>query len=179
MKKIKINLFDNKSIENSIKEVKKIRNNFSKKCVRYVEELSKAGIIVSKQNAGNYGKYISYSTEIEKTKDGIKGIMALTNTGMIESHWLNKDGEQIAILNPLLFAEFGAGNYAENPLDVEGVGQGTFPGQTHAYEPGWYYKDLNGIWHYSRGVRPTQPILKARQEMIDNAISIGKKVFGE
>ena len=109
--------------------------------------------------------------------------MAATNTGIIKSQWLQKDGSvSEADVSPILMAEFGSGLRANNAKGKQmdpPMGTGTFPDQTHAEDPnGWWYKDLNEVWHHSYGVTPTMPVWKAYMEMYDLIESTAKEVFG-
>ena len=54
----------------------------------------------------------------------------------------------------------------------------SFPGQTHAFEDGWYYPDENGEWHYTHGTKATMPMYNASTEMLLNIRKIAREVFG-
>ena len=83
----------------------------------------------------------------------------------------------------ILFLEFGSGiTYNEgegNPLASElGYGVGTYPGQTHAYDPnGWWYQDDNGEWKHSFGIKADMPMYKASRAMRDNLSKVAREVF--
>ena len=85
------------------------------------------------------------------------------------------------MLSPILLAEFGSATYAEVLFDVEGVGQGTFPGQTHAFEDSWWYKEWDengkGEWKRGRGVTPTHPMYHAKMKMYEQIYNVARKVF--
>lgn len=164
-------------IQAVIKEVKAYQNELNQKCEVFVRRLSESGIQTAKGNAGDYGKYIYFSAEFEPNKDGCKAIMFATNTGIITSEWQTKEGVKTADVSPLLMVEFGSGLKAKNPAGVPGVGTGTFPGGTHGNEPGWWYMDLNDVWHYSTGVEPHMPMFKAAQTMRQKIISVAREVF--
>ena len=66
---------------------------------------------------------------------------------------------------------------AENPANIPGVGTGTFPGGKHGSEPGWYYMDLEGNWHYSTGVSPKMPMYYTGKELSEKVVAIAKEVF--
>ena len=77
-----------------------------------------------------------------------------------------------AVVDPLLMAEFGSGQFA-----VEGH-RGTFPNQKHAFDPnGWYWRDLSGELHHSRGITPTRPLYKAKEEMTQQIREVAERVF--
>ena len=151
------------------------------KIQRYVEELANEGIIVSKQNVGGFGKYIMFSVQTEIQKDGCKALLLATETGVITSTW-NRYGEIVsADVSPLLMAEFGSGSGAENPMNVPGVGQGTFPSETaqqNAFnKEGWYWMDLDGNWNYSKGITAKMPMYKASLKIQEIVISKAREVF--
>lgn len=83
----------------------------------------------------------------------------------------------------ILFLEFGAGitynQGNENPkADELGYGVGTYPNQTHAYDPdGWWYQDESGKWKHTYGTKAVMPMYKASQAMAENAVKIAKEVF--
>ena len=178
-KVLKANIFSPSSIQELQKQLGNYKESLNDKCERCVRELAESGISVAKQNVGSYGKYITFSVKAEQNQNGCKVVLVASNTGIIKSEWRTQDGVKTADVSPLLMAEFGSGMKAENPMNVPGVGQGTFPGGTHGNDPsGWWWMDLNGEWHHSRGVTPTMPMYHASLEMIAKVQSVAKRVFG-
>lgn len=169
-----------KEIKAAQKQLRDYQKEIARKCEKFAKQLCDAGILVATQNAGSYGKYITFYSDITSQGSGIKAVLIATNTGLLKSEWRTRDGVKSVDVSPLLMAEFGSGLKADNPRAGEfGMGTGTFPGQTHAGDPeGWWYMDLNGEWHHSYGVTPTMPMCKASQEMIKNVRRIAKEVFG-
>lgn len=148
------------------------------KCKELVIRLANEGITVGKQNVGGFGKYITFSMQTNPYKDGCKAIMLASENGKIISSWQTKDGIKTAEISPLLMAEFGSGWGAENPMKIEGVGQGTFPNQTHAFDrEGWYWIDLEGNLNHSYGITAKMPMYKASQKIIEIAVKTAKEVF--
>lgn len=140
------------------------------------------GVSVANQNLGNFGKYIQLTQRVDRNQYGCDAVMVATNTGIIHSTWVTKEGEKSADVSPLLMCEFGSGMYAENPKGVAGVGQGTFPNQTHAGDAnGWWWATDDGsgklTWHHSNGVRPSAPMYKAFEHMLLVATSTAQRVF--
>ena len=159
------------------------RNGLPDKCRKLVTKLSLLGIRTAQQNVGKFGKYIVFSMGI---RDGFqrgarcKGVLVATNNGIIRSEWLQKDGSvSTADVSPLLMVEFGSGLRADNTRAREfGMGTGTFPGQTHAEDPGgWWYMDLDGKWHHSRGIEPSRPMFEAAKEMYNAIQRTASDVF--
>ena len=67
----------------------------------------------------------------------------------------------------------------KNPMNVLGVGTGTFPGGTHGADPeGWWYMDLDGVWHHSYGMTPKMPMYHASLAIMSNVQRVAKEVFG-
>ena len=146
--------------------------------LRYVTELAKEGVVVGQQNVGGFGKYITFSIQTDVTKDGCRALMLASETGKIISSWQTADGIKTAEVSPLLMAEFGSGWGAENPMNVPGVGQGTFPGQSHSFDKeGWYWMDLDGNWNYSKGITAKMPMYKASQHIQAIAKRKAREVF--
>ena len=86
---------------------------------------------------------------------------------------------QTAEVNVLAMAEFGSGKLAKVLFDIGGVGRGTFPGQTHAFDDeGWSWKEIGtDRWHHSVGVEPTHPMYNAYIHMLEQIDAIAQEVF--
>lgn len=149
------------------------------KCEIFVKKLADEGIMVGKQNVGGFGKYITFSMKTEPRKDGCKAIMIASENGKIISSWQTKDGIKTAEVSGLLMAEFGSGRGAKNPMDIPGVGQGTFPNQSHAFDKeGWYWIDLDGNLNHSYGITAKMPMYKATLKIKEIVSAVAKEVFG-
>lgn len=166
-----------KGINKLKRQLKQYRDvTLPKKIERYVSELLKLGVNVAQTNINEspLGKYVTLTTNISSDKMGCKGILIAIGE--------NKESEGREPFNTLLAIEFGAGihyNFSENPKSEEmGFGVGTFPGQVHAFEDGWYYWDENASkWRYTHGVKATMPMYNADIEIIAKAVSIAKEIF--
>lgn len=146
---------------------------------QYVTALAQEGISVGKQNVGGFGKYITFSIKTEMDKDGCKALMLASENGKIISTWKSYGEIKTAEVSPLLMAEFGSGLGAENPMQIPGVGQGTFPGQTHAFDKeGWYWIDEDDNLNYSKGITAKMPMYKASIRIQEIAIKKAKEIFG-
>lgn len=166
-----------KSLQKQLEDYKK---DLVSKCQEYVRRLAEIGIETAKHNTGNFGHYITFSVKTEPNKDGCTALMIATETGKIVSRWQTKDGIKSADVSPLLMVEFGSGWRAENPMDVPGVGQGTFPDQSHAFDKeGWYWKDLDGNLQHSYGITPKMPMYNAYLAMEQKIFETAKDVFGK
>lgn len=88
----------------------------------------------------------------------------------------------IATGNAVLFIEFGAGYYlGYGHPEPMGYGVGTYPGQTHAFDPkGWYLpkavQEETGIKH-SIGNPPSMAMYNTVKELEDRLQEIASEVF--
>lgn len=166
-----------KEVRNAIKEIKEYQNSLTGKCEELCRRLSAEGIVIAQAHIGNsgFGKYVRLSSEITPEKAGCKAILIMEDSQKIVSKWQNQDGVQSKEISPALMLEFGAGLPAQNPANIPGVGTGTYG--THGNEPGWWYMDLQGEWHYSNGTSPKMPMYFAGKELRNKVLKIAKEVF--
>lgn len=178
-KTISMNCLSQSSIQNAIKQLRAYQDSLTYKCQMVAQKLAEKGIEVAKNNVGNFGHYILFSKKTEPVKFGCQEIILAEDLKKIISQWKTKDGEiQKAEVSPLLMVEFGSGFKANNPKDISGVGQGTFPNQTHAFDKeGWYWVDLDGKLNHSYGISPEMPMYKASLEIIREVEKAVKEVF--
>ncbi|MEI1255983.1 hypothetical protein V8Q34_14665 [Blautia sp. JLR.GB0024] len=168
-----------REIQNAIKEVEQYRGDLNRKTEELCRRLTAEGIIIANANIGSsgFGKYIHLGSEITPQQAGCKAVFYMENSSKIVSEWQALEGVKSAEVSPCLMLEFGAGMKAENPANIPGVGTGTFSGGTHGNEPGWYYMDLQGEWHYSSGTVPKMPMYFAGKELRDKVVAIARDVF--
>lgn len=178
-KTISMNCLSQSSIQNAIKQLRAYQDSLTYKCQMVAQKLDEKGIEVAKNNVGNFGHYILFSKKTESVKFGCQEIIFAEDLKKIISQWKTKDGEiHKAEVSPLLMVEFGSGFKANNPKDIPGVGQGTFPNQTHAFDKeGWYWVDLDGKLNHSYGISPEMPMYKASLEIIREVEKAVKEVF--
>lgn len=165
-------------IDRAIKELQSYQNSLDTKCQQLCERLCNEGIQIAQVHIGSsgFGKYIRLSSEITPEKAGCKAIFFMEDTQKIVSKWQNQDGVQSKEISPALMLCFGSGLKAKNPTDVPGVGAGSYG--EHGLEPnGWWYMDLNGVWHHSTGIEPKMPMYNAAKELKEKVVSIAKDVF--
>lgn len=178
MTMINIDLNSVSSVRSAVKQLKQYKKDLARKCETVVSRLSEIGIETAKLNCGEYGSAITFSKEITaKNQGGAIGRLVAVGTPAFRI----KGGELIT-MNPLLMAEFGSGFEAEVLDDVQGlnVGQGTFPDQTHAFDPrGWWYTDIEtGESVHSYGESPTHPMHSAMMGMLFEIDAVFREVFG-
>ena len=159
------------------KDIIKYQNALPNKARLLAERLAEMGVEVInvKIEESPLGKYVSVRTDISADKMGCKAI--LIATGQV------KQSEEYEPFSTLLAIEFGAGIY-HNPIanpnaEDFGLCVGTFPGQIHAFEDGWYFWDEEKQqWMYTHGVKATMPMYQASLEIQKNVVKIAKQIFG-
>lgn len=168
-----------REVQAAIKELKAYQNDLNRKCQLLCDKLCAEGIQVAQIHIGSSGfeKYIHLGSEISSEKAGCRAILYMEDTTKIKSEWQTKEGVRNAEISPVAMIEFGSGLKAENPANIPGVGTGTFPGGKHGSEPGWYYMDLEGNWHYSTGVSPKMPMYYVGKELREKVVDVAKEVF--
>ena len=177
MSEIVVNL-NTESIKDAIAQLKEVKARTMRSSQLAIMRLLEIGIRAAKENTAKYKDYISFYPVVGKEGDGYVGMLVANDMSKIISPW-KRGGEIVeAEVSPLLMAEFGSGWYANvAPIwsDLVGaVGQGTFPNQTHAFDPnGWQWEDENGVHYRSQGELALQPMYNAWQEMasaIENVV---------
>lgn len=165
------------SIRRLQESLRSYRTELEFKCQFLVSELAQVGARVAqaKLDESPLGRYVRLQVD---TKDGgAVAVAVLTATGDVFV------SEKYADFYSLLAVEFGAGIHY-NPTDPPhakefGFGVGTFPGQTHANEDGWYYWDDKAQeWRYTHGVKATMPMYSADMEIIQSVVKKAKEIFG-
>lgn len=181
---VHISLTKKGSLNNAIEFLENYTNSINYKTQLFIDKLLDDGISVGQANCGVYGDHIAFRKDFRYSEDGIDGIIIAMNTSMVRREWIRNDVIVSAEVNPILMAEFGSG-WLANVMQSDGyrgnelnVGQGTFPGGTHAFDPeGWYWVDTNGDKHHSIGERPTYPMYKASMAIIMQISKRAKEVF--
>lgn len=166
-----------KEIQNAIKEIKEYQNSLDGKCEELCRRLTAEGMQIAQAHIGSsgFGKYVRLTSEISLETAGCKALLIMSDSQKIVSKWQNQDGVQSKEISPALMLEFGAGLPAQNPANVPGVGTGTHG--EHGNEPGWWYMDLDGVWHHASGVSPKMPMYTAGKELRDKVVRIAREVF--
>ena len=146
------------------------------KCKELVLRLSQIGVNTAKIHVGEspLGKYVELKTDLIPGKSGCIAFVIATGQSM--------ESEGREPFNTLLAIEFGSGiyhNQQANPKSEKlGYGVGTFPGQIHAFEEGWYYWDEKSQeWRYTHGVKATMPMHNASVKIIESVRKIALDVF--
>lgn len=163
-----------KGIQSIIDQLQDYKQDLHRKTELLCKRLAEVGLTVAQTKIGEspLGKTISLRIDMEPSKAGCKAM--LIASGQTKSN-------DYGTVNTLLLVEFGAGvfyNPSDNPKAGEmGYGIGTFPGQIHAFEDGWYYWGEDEKWHYTRGVKATMPMYSASVAIREQVASIAKEVF--
>lgn len=164
---IDINLFDSRSLDKAIQEIRQYQNSLQRKVQIFIDRLAKEGlqVVQSTMESVPDEEKGSYYTEIVNTSNGDMIGAAIRLTG-----------------DKVLFIEFSAGitygtdNYPLSSGDRYGMG--TYPGKGHWNSPyGWWYVDEQGNKHHSYGNRAYMPMYHAEQAIILQLSHIAREVF--
>lgn len=154
-------------IDSLIQQIEQYRRELIHKCDILVQRLAQSGIPVINaciaRAKGDSDK--SHNTEVYLNSDGTIRKANLILTG-----------------GDILFIEFGAGIHynsgnAHPKAGKFGYGVGTYPGQTHAIDPGYWWYMEDGESHFSRGTQATMPMYNASLEIMRNVSEIANEVF--
>lgn len=164
-------------VRRAIEQLQQYQNELNRKCELLCRKLSAEGIAIAWVQIGSsgFGKYIRLSSEISSERAGCKAIIYMEDSQKIVSQWQTREGTQSKEISPALMLEFGAGLPAQNPANIPGVGTGTYG--THGNQPGWWYMDLEGAWHYATGVSPKMPMYNTGKELREKVMEIAEEVF--
>lgn len=160
---ITINLLDPESIAKAVREIDEYSQWVQQKADALAKRLAAYGLrqVRIGYNAAVYDQDKDIEVSVENRGDNTYAVVA-------EGH-------------DVLFLEFGSGiKYgAGHPLDSEfGYGPGTYPGQTHVPDPGyWWYTGKDGKSHYSVGNAPSMVMYLTANELRNELVSIAKEVF--
>lgn len=176
------------SIRQAQDAVKRYQGLLIYRCGELVNALADLGIQTAWARIGSadkgFGKYITFQKNVSGlvTRTGVECILVASNTGLITNRWYQADGSiKSADISPILMLEFGAGPIAGNPDAIKfHMGQGTFPGQTHAHDAnGWWYKNTkDDTWYHSYGYKASMPMQSAANKMISDIRQVARQVFG-
>lgn len=156
-----------KSIQSAIDELNKYKENLIRKNKIFVDKLAEIGlnvVQVTMESIPDEEKGSYYTETINNSSGDIVGVA------------IRLTGENV------LFIEFSAGiTYGTDTYPLpsgEPYGVGTYPGQTHAYDPnGWWYTDKSGQKHHSYGNRAYMPMYHAEEAIVLAVHSVAKEVF--
>lgn len=175
------------SIQDAIDIIDGYKRQLNSFTSRFVDELLSVGIKTARGIANSSATSkdirgtIVFTTQTNVNDGGktIEGLLIATDGKKIVKEWKVKDGTKSVVISQTLMAEFGSGWLSVVLDNVPGVGQGTFPGQTHANDPdGWRWTDTNGETHFSIGEAPSFPMHNAMLEMQKQIDDVAKRVFG-
>ena len=168
-----------KEVQNAIKEIKAYQNDLNRKCKELCFRLCAEGMPIARAYIGEsgFGRYIRLTSEISPEQMGCKAVIYMEDRAKIKSEWRTTEGVQSTEISPSLVLEFGTGLKAKNPANIDGVGKGTF-GEHGADPRGWWYMDLDGVWHHSTGIEPKMPMYYVGKELRERVLAIVREVFG-
>lgn len=167
-----------RDIVDAIKELKAYQSDLNRKCEELCRRLTAEGIVIAQAHIGSsgFGKYIHLGSEITPQQAGCKAVFYMEDSSKIVSQWQTLEGVQTREISPSLMLCFGSGLKAQNPANIPNVGTGSF-GEHGADPRGWWYLDLEGVWHHSTGIEPKMPMYKSGKELREKVLLIAKEVF--
>ena len=176
--RLNVSLTKKGSIDDAVQKLEEYKKELIRKTEELVSRLMDAGIESGIANSGDYKGMIVFRKDIGSDSEGVEGVLVATDGQKIIREWKYKGGIKQAEVSPLLMAEFGSGWLAKVLDNVEGVGQGTFPGQKHAFDVnGWWWETPDGEKHHSMGEAPTYPVHSALYAMMFEVDRIAREVF--
>ena len=166
------------NLKKVIDELNKYKEELERKRIEFLNRLSDAGIEMAESQLGEFAGMVVFRKEIDENG----AIIVATDKEVVIKSWYTDKkltNERHYEISPLLLAEFGSGFYATVLQDIEGVGQGTMPGQRHAFDTkGWWWYEADGTKHHSYGEPPKMPMYLATLEMETQIQKIAREVFG-
>lgn len=166
-----------KDITNAIERLERFKLELREKLGLFVSELAQIGIDVIQSNikveydgeVRNFGDSVTFQKEVIGDTDAVTCILTVEGQPYLKE-WLGGS----AMVNPLLMAEFGSGDFA-----IDGH-KGEFPSPSakkHTDNPPWFWKDTSGKVHKSSGSEPSRPLYKAKLEMEQQIREVAERVF--
>lgn len=172
------NALNKKSVRTFEKKLQDYKKSFEHKNRLVVERLAERGMsIVQTYNSTGLGVYIAVDKRVDSSDvNGATGYLIEIPTKEIFGEGRNH--QQIDVL---LMHEYGSGRFAISPgAESEGVvaGRGTFPNQTHAFDPnGWYYITSDGVVRHSSGYYPRAGLQNTLNQLYQEAVNIIREVY--
>lgn len=169
-KTINIDLFNNRSLDEAIRQIRQYQNSLNDKCALFVRRLAEVGIPVIDENiAAAQG-------------DSDKGHNTYIKINSFGSY---SQAELIVESKSILWIEFGAGVHFNGHLGSSPHPKGEELGYTiGSYGKGqgkndfWFYYADSGEAVMSRGTQATMPVYKAGLEIKRQILKIAREVFG-
>lgn len=171
-----------RDLNNLIKQLEDYNKELIRKCEQVVKELADIGITFAENHLSgivdesgmsgtnttlDFSSMVTFSKKVDPTTTGAEAIIIPYSQPFIKT-WQGGS----AMVDPLLMAEFGSGNFA-----IDGH-RGTFPGQKHAMQDRWGWKEVgDDTIHWSSGVIPTRPMFNAVEEMRSQIDEVVQRVF--
>ena len=164
-KTIRVNVFDVSSINTAVRQLEQYEQRLRKKAAEIAERLAQYGL--QRVELGYAGAIY----------DGDKDVQVTVENRGENTYAIVASGATVLIL------EFGAGvTYGSgHPQASEfGYGPGTYPGQTHAFDPkGWWYTGSDGKGHHSYGNAPSMVMYITGIELEQEVERVAREVFSK
>ena len=182
-KTINLDITNPKSIRKTMEYLHGLKSGLPEKCRMLCDELADIGvrtaIISTTGEKSHLSYYVVFAKELKSVDTkGCSMIMYGRNIKEVFGEDVNA-----AEVSPILMLEYGSGSFALPPQSLLNgqlqVGQGSFPGQKHAFDPnGWWYKSTkDGEWHHSYGITPSYPMQNAYNSMVKQVDKLIRRIF--
>lgn len=161
-KTIAINILNPSSIDAAVREIRE----YSRWVQRKTQELA--------QRLAEYGLTRVQIGYADALYDGDKDVTVTVEQRGDNTYAIVASGKTVLLL------EFGAGliGYGHPQAAQFGYGPGTYPGQTHVPEPGyWWFTGNDGESHFSRGNPPSMRMYLTAIELEQAIERVAREVF--
>lgn len=170
-KVLTLNLFDKKSIDRVVNEIRLQKSEIGNKCNNFVRRLSEIGIPVIRQ---------SISSTMGDSDKNHNIYIKVNSFGSYSQAILYVEGRD------LLFMEFGSGVYyngsaggSPHPKGKEfGYTIGSY-GKGQGKNESWFYYADSGEIAMSHGTKASMPVYKAGIEIRTQILKIAREIFGK
>ena len=158
---IHVDPFDRSSITSAIRQLRKCSGDLDKKANELCERLALMGALYAAWNFSGvlYAGDVDCNVSVERKGQNAYAIKASGQT--------------------VLFMEFGAGvnGYGHPMAPAFGMGPGTYPGQTHAFDPnGWWFRQ-DGQAIHTYGNVPGMPMYNAEKDLTNDIEQVAREVL--
>lgn len=167
--RIQVDLFDEKSVKEAIKQINKYKRDISKKEKLLLKKLGSIGFKEAKVRFKDAIKLDNASPvhanlrDVSVRKDIIDNRLIITASG-----------EDVAFIEFGAGIRYGQGYLGERPEGIVGIGEYGF-GQGKNPKGWWYGRD--GKSHHSYGNHPAMAMYYAEEKMIEEIEQIVREVF--
>lgn len=165
------------------REIDEYTRKLENRTEKFLNLLANKGISASKSALAfddEFSNSITFEKKIEKDGSTITLVLSGVSEPQLRE-WYTSSSKEVVheeTISPILMAEFGSGQYANNSPNGSYGGRGTLNKYGHAFEDTWFWTDENGERQSSSGHEPSLPMLNAYLEMKNQIVSTAKEIYG-